>query len=82
MRSLKLIFRTAKIAEGKRRKYLVTFQSIDLRFKSRSCISPLQAKLMVRYREQHGAYPNAQELLKIKILDQKFVDKITPYLEF
>ncbi|TAE36829.1 MAG: helix-hairpin-helix domain-containing protein [Runella slithyformis] len=45
-------------------------------------ISPLQAKLMVRYREQHGAYPNAQELLKIKILDQKFVDKITPYLEF
>lgn len=45
-------------------------------------ISPLQAKLMVRYREQHGAYPNAQELLKIKLLDQKFVDKIAPYLEF
>ena len=45
-------------------------------------ISPLQAKLMVRYREQHGAYPNAQELLKIKILDQKFVDKIAPYLDF
>jgi competence protein ComEA len=45
-------------------------------------ISPLQAKLIIRYREQHGAYPNAQELLKIKILDQKFVDKIAPYLEF
>ena len=45
-------------------------------------VSPLQAKLILSYRQQHGAYSNAQELLKIKILDQKFLDKIAPYLDF
>ena len=45
-------------------------------------VSPLQAKLIVAYRQQHGAYTNAQELLKIKIIDQKFLDKIAPYLDF
>lgn len=45
-------------------------------------ISKRQAEIIVRYREQHGAYKAAQELLNIKILDEKLVSKIAPYLAF
>lgn len=45
-------------------------------------ISKRQAEIIVRYREQHGAYKSAQELLNIKILDEKLVKKIEPYLAF
>lgn len=45
-------------------------------------ISKRQAEIIVRYREQHGAYKSAQELLNIKILDEKLVSKIAPYLAF
>lgn len=41
-----------------------------------------QAEIIVRYREQHGAYKTAQDLLNIKILDEKLVNKIAPYLAF
>lgn len=45
-------------------------------------LSKRQADIIVRYREQHGAYTSAQDLLKIKILDEKLVNKIAPYLAF
>ena len=45
-------------------------------------ISFKQAQLMVRFREQHGNYSSAQDLLKIKIFDEKFIEKIKPYLNF
>jgi competence protein ComEA len=45
-------------------------------------LSKRQAEIIVRYREQHGAYKTAQELLNIKILDEKLVNKIAPYLAF
>lgn len=45
-------------------------------------ISKRQAEIIVRYREQHGAYKSAQELLNIKILDEKLISKIAPYLAF
>jgi competence protein ComEA len=45
-------------------------------------LSKRQAEIIVRYREQHGAYKTAQDLLNIKILDEKLVNKIAPYLAF
>lgn len=45
-------------------------------------LSKRQAEIIVRYREQHGAYKAAQDLLNIKILDEKLVNKIAPYLAF
>lgn len=45
-------------------------------------LSRRQAEIIVRYREQHGAYSGPQDLLKIKILDEKLVNKIAPYLAF
>ncbi|MCU0339412.1 MAG: helix-hairpin-helix domain-containing protein [Spirosomaceae bacterium] len=45
-------------------------------------LSRRQAEIIVRYREQHGAYSSPQDLLKIKILDEKLVNKIAPYLAF
>jgi competence ComEA-like helix-hairpin-helix protein len=45
-------------------------------------LSKRQAEIIVRYREQHGAYKSAQDLLNIKILDEKLVNKIAPYLAF
>ncbi|MEZ4904303.1 MAG: helix-hairpin-helix domain-containing protein [Spirosomataceae bacterium] len=45
-------------------------------------LSKRQAEIIVRYREQHGAYNSAQDLLNIKILDEKLVNKIAPYLAF
>ncbi|MFN4146102.1 MAG: helix-hairpin-helix domain-containing protein [Runella sp.] len=45
-------------------------------------ISRRQAEIIIRYREQHGAYQSPQDLLRIKILDEKFVNKIAPYLAF
>lgn len=45
-------------------------------------LSKRQSEIIVRYREQHGAYKTAQDLLNIKILDEKLVNKIAPYLAF
>lgn len=45
-------------------------------------LSKRQSEIIVRYREQHGAYKTPQDLLNIKILDEKLVNKITPYLAF
>jgi DNA uptake protein ComE-like DNA-binding protein len=43
-------------------------------------ISYKQAKLIVSYRNAHGAYGRVENLMKIKILDTAFVTKIKPYL--
>jgi competence protein ComEA len=45
-------------------------------------LSKRQSEIIVRYREQHGAYKTPQDLLNIKILDEKTVNKIAPYLAF
>lgn len=41
-----------------------------------------QAKAIVAYREQHGAYKNSEDLKQIKVLDEDTIAKIEPYLEF
>jgi competence protein ComEA len=45
-------------------------------------ISYGQAKVMVAYREQHGAYEDAEALLKIKIFSPEWVERLAPYLVF
>lgn len=41
-----------------------------------------QAKAIIAYREQHGAFKNAEDLKQIKILDEATILKILPYIEF
>jgi len=40
------------------------------------------ARIIVKYRNQHGPFSNKEDLLKIKILHPEVVSKIQPYLEF
>jgi competence protein ComEA len=40
------------------------------------------ASVIVNYRDQHGPYKSADDLLKIRILDPQVLEKIKPYLEF
>jgi competence ComEA-like helix-hairpin-helix protein len=41
-----------------------------------------QAKAIIAYREQHGAFKNSEDLKQIKILDEATILKISPYIEF
>lgn len=45
-------------------------------------LSRRQAEIIIRYREQHGAYANADALKPIRILDAKTIERIAPYLAF
>lgn len=45
-------------------------------------LSRRQAQVIVSYREQHGAYTSAESLKPIRILDEKTIAKIAPYLAF
>ena len=45
-------------------------------------LSRRQAQVIVSYREQHGAYTSAESLKPIRILDEKTIAKIVPYLAF
>ncbi|MBR9773842.1 MAG: helix-hairpin-helix domain-containing protein [Cytophagales bacterium] len=39
-------------------------------------------KVILAYRNQHGAFGSAEDLLKIKIFNQPWVDRVSPYLSF
>ncbi len=45
-------------------------------------LSRRQAQVIVSYREQHGAYTSAESLRPIRILDEKTIARIVPYLDF
>ncbi|WP_439481001.1 ComEA family DNA-binding protein [Algoriphagus formosus] len=45
-------------------------------------ISYGQAKVIIAYRNQHGNYEQADDLLKIRIFDPEWIQKIAPYLTF
>ncbi|WP_111670426.1 ComEA family DNA-binding protein [Algoriphagus litoralis] len=45
-------------------------------------ISYGEAKVLVAFRKQHGRFTSADDLLKVKIFKQEWVDKIQPYLNF
>lgn len=40
------------------------------------------AKVVVAYRDQHGAYGSADDLLKVRIFSQEWIDRIKPYLAY
>lgn len=40
------------------------------------------AKVIVAYREQHGAYTTAEDLLQIKIFNEEWLERLKPYLDF
>lgn len=40
------------------------------------------AKVIVAYREQHGPYRVADDLLKVRIFSQAWIDRIKPYLTY
>lgn len=40
------------------------------------------APIIVNYREQHGKFKTAEDLLKIKVLDEAQINKLKPYLDF
>ncbi|AFL86171.1 DNA uptake protein [Belliella baltica DSM 15883] len=40
------------------------------------------AKVIVAYRDQHGAYTTADDLLKVRIFSQEWIDRIRPYLTY
>lgn len=42
--------------------------------------SPMQARLIYAYRQQHGAYQSVNDLLNIHTLDSSFVKKVSPYI--
>lgn len=41
-----------------------------------------QAKAIIAYRDQHGAFKSIEDLKQIKVLDEASIAKIEPYLEF
>ncbi|GMQ31016.1 helix-hairpin-helix domain-containing protein [Algoriphagus confluentis] len=45
-------------------------------------ISYAEAKVIVAFRNQHGVFQSAEDLLKIRIFKKDWVDKISPYLNF
>ena len=45
-------------------------------------ISYGEAKVLVAYRQQHGNFDSSDDLLKIKIFKDEWVQKLKPYLEF
>lgn len=45
-------------------------------------ISYSEAKVLIAYKNQHGNYSSAEDLIKIKIFKQEWIDKISPYLDF
>ncbi|MDO9551831.1 ComEA family DNA-binding protein [Rhodonellum sp.] len=40
------------------------------------------AKVIIAFREQHGRYSSAEDLLKIKIFNEEWLQRLRPYLEF
>lgn len=40
------------------------------------------AKVIVAFRDQHGPYSQAEDLLKIKIFNEEWLQRLKPYLEF
>ncbi|KAA0989575.1 ComEA family DNA-binding protein [Dyadobacter aurulentus] len=38
--------------------------------------------IIINYRNQHGKFSNSDDLRKIRVLDEKLIEKLTPYLSF
>lgn len=74
------LMRLGQIRSAPRRIPINTASAADL--DRHPFLSRRQAEIIVRYREQHGAFTSAESLKPIRILDAQTIEKITPYLEF
>lgn len=45
-------------------------------------VSRTQAKAILFYRYQHGTFRSADDLMKVKLMDQKTIEKLKPYIRF
>ena len=45
-------------------------------------VSFKQADLLINYREHHGSYRSAEDLKKILVLNEEWINKISPYMDF
>lgn len=45
-------------------------------------ISYGEAKVLIAFRKQHGAFGSPDDLLKVKIFKEEWIKKISPYLDF
>jgi DNA uptake protein ComE-like DNA-binding protein len=41
-----------------------------------------EAKVLIAFRKQHGAFRSEEDLLKISIFKKEWISKISPYLDF
>lgn len=62
------------------KKLSLNLASVD-EFKAHPYISPNTARLLVAYREQHGAYQQLDDIKNIKTINQELFEKLKPYLE-
>ncbi len=74
------LMRLGQIRSAPRRIPINTASATDL--DRHPFLSRRQAEVIVRYREQHGAFTSAESLKPIRILDAQTIEKIAPYLEF
>ncbi|PRY37577.1 competence ComEA-like helix-hairpin-helix protein [Spirosoma oryzae] len=74
------LMRLGQIRSAPRRIPINTASAADL--DRHPFLSRRQAEVIVRYREQHGAFTSAESLKPIRILDAQTIEKIAPYLEF
>ncbi|HKQ60890.1 MAG TPA: helix-hairpin-helix domain-containing protein, partial [Candidatus Polarisedimenticolaceae bacterium] len=44
-------------------------------------IGPAMAKRIVEFRQQHGAFERVEDLLKVKGIGEKSLEKLAPYLK-
>ncbi|MFM9074740.1 MAG: ComEA family DNA-binding protein, partial [Bacteroidota bacterium] len=45
-------------------------------------LTPIQASAVLMYRFQHGRIAGEQELMKVRLMDAKTVERIRPYLDY
>lgn len=80
--NLDSLIKYTKIAETVQIKQLKLNTCSEEELSKHPYISYKQAKLIVSYRNAHGAYESIDDLMKIKIIDTSFTSKIKPYINF
>lgn len=61
----------------------ININTVDLeQLRSHLYIDYKTAQVILNYRDQHGPFSDVHEFKKIKALDDDFIKKITPYLNF
>jgi len=68
---------------NKNRIQQININVVDLeQLRSHLYIDYKTAQVILNYRDQHGSFNDVHEFKKIKALDDEFIQKITPYLNF